>query len=123
MCTTNSADESQWRLRIDGSNGNLAVTITASTTGVFGDTTNTDSVSQAQVVNYMFDFGTSGAVTGRTASIENTGNAIYGGGGHGNTSVTVDSFNGLSCNFNNTTDSASNALRIGPTPLLSCLFT
>lgn len=72
--TSNSRDVAiTGRLRIAGANGNLAVTITASTTGVFSDTSNTDVLSQGDLVNYMWDFaGGSGNVTCRAASLERT---------------------------------------------------
>ena len=56
---TNDRDSTtNFRLRIAGSNGNLAASITASTTGVFSDTSNNDVLSQGDLVDYMWDFTT-----------------------------------------------------------------
>jgi len=55
--TNTRSDASTARLRIAGANGNLAASITSSTTGVFGDTSNTDVLTQADLINYMWDLG------------------------------------------------------------------
>jgi len=61
------------RIRIAGSNGNTAISITASTTGVFGDTSNTDVLTQADLITYMWDFaGGSGSLLVRGAGVERT---------------------------------------------------
>lgn len=40
------------RTRIDGANGNIAIAVTASTTGIFEDTSNTDTISSTNLVNW-----------------------------------------------------------------------
>lgn len=40
------------RIRIDGANVNLAITVTAATTGLFQDTSNTDTVTDTDVINW-----------------------------------------------------------------------
>lgn len=50
--------DSTFRTRIGGSDGNIAISITASTTGVFEDTSNTDSISVGNLVNYSITTGT-----------------------------------------------------------------
>jgi hypothetical protein len=46
-----------WRSRINGSNGNIAVSIGAGATGVFEDTSNTDAISAGDEVNLLMDVG------------------------------------------------------------------
>ena len=59
--------DSSWRLRIDtgggAANGNQVVTLTASTTGAFEDTTNSDPVAASDEINYsLVTGGTSGTM-------------------------------------------------------------
>ncbi len=39
--------------RIDGVNGNQTITVTATSTGLFGDTTNNDSISDDELINFQ----------------------------------------------------------------------
>lgn|SRR3990167_1218419 len=48
------------RFRVNGANGNQAVTITGSTTGWFTDAVNTDSVVAADLINYQLVTGAAG---------------------------------------------------------------
>lgn len=47
-----------YRTRVNGSNGNLLVSATASTTGTLEDTSNTDSLSAGDLVNFLITTGT-----------------------------------------------------------------
>jgi len=105
----NSADASTFRFRVDGSNGNQAATITASTTGVFSDTSNSDTVSQAQKVGFMFDYGTTGSITIKAASVEDTGNATQCGGYQANSAISSDSFVDFTDVINNPTEAQQQA--------------
>jgi hypothetical protein len=58
--TNGRGTNSTLRSRVNGANGNIVVTITASTTGVFEDTTNTDSVSSGDDINFSLTTGTGG---------------------------------------------------------------
>lgn len=59
------------RLRVNGANVNLSVTITSATTGLFEDTANTDAVVVNDLVNHIYvTAGTAGTVTIQTAKIE-----------------------------------------------------
>lgn len=51
------ANTSTARLRKNGSNGNMSVSITASTTGEFEDTSNTDTNSVGDTINYKTTLG------------------------------------------------------------------
>lgn len=53
---SNSGATTILRSRINGGNGNLSVTITSSTTGVFEDTSNTDTIAVGDLSNYHCDF-------------------------------------------------------------------
>lgn len=44
-----------FRLRINGTNGNQIIVIPSATTGVFQDLVNTDSISSGDLVNYLFE--------------------------------------------------------------------
>lgn len=57
-------------LRINGVNGNLNLSIPASTAGTFIDTSNTDSVAQLDLINYFFSEG------GSSGTIEIGGHGI-----------------------------------------------
>ena len=48
------------RSRVNGANGNLLVTVTASTTGTFEDTSNSDSVTAGDDINTALTTGTGG---------------------------------------------------------------
>lgn len=52
---TSSAAQTM-RSRKNGANGNMSISITASTSGVFEDTSNTDSFSAGDLGNYLLDF-------------------------------------------------------------------
>lgn len=52
--------DSQFRLRKNGADGNLLLTIPASTTGFFQDTVNTDSIIPTDVINYSLTTGATG---------------------------------------------------------------
>lgn len=57
--------------RINGANGNISFSITGSTTGIFEDTSNTDSISVNDDVNYYFTTGSgSGTTNFRSMSVE-----------------------------------------------------
>lgn len=51
------------RSRINGANGNIAVTITASTAGEFEDTTNSDAPAVDDLINWAFTTGTGTGTT------------------------------------------------------------
>lgn len=57
------ASTSTLRLRVNTANGNLAVSITASTTGTFEDTSNSDSISAGDDINFHHTNGGSGSIT------------------------------------------------------------
>jgi len=73
-CNSNTNDNGcTVRGRIAGSSGNMAITVTGDTTGVFADTSNTDAVNQADLYNYMYDFtGGPGVLTIISGGIERT---------------------------------------------------
>lgn len=52
------------RSRVAGANGNLSVTVPASTNGEFEDTTNTDSISSGNAVNWQLVIGSTGTSLG-----------------------------------------------------------
>src|SRR3990167_2978567 len=59
--TDNTIDtDSTGRTRISGANGNITWTIPSSTTGWFSDTTNTDSISAGNDINYVVTTGLGG---------------------------------------------------------------
>lgn len=67
--TVNTIGSGQtWQVRINGSNGNQAVSLTASTTGVFKDITHTDSVA----VGDLLSFSTASTFTA-SATVSNYG--------------------------------------------------
>jgi len=113
---TNSRNaDTTFRLRVEGADVNQTITITNSTTGVFADTSNTDSVSQGDKLNYTWiTAGSSGSLTLRAASIGNAINEngfnVY--GYHNNALLTADSFYNLSGILQNTTE--NNALSPAP---------
>jgi hypothetical protein len=74
MKTNSRGADVPFTIRIDGVNGNQTMTITASTTGTFADTTNSDSVNQGDLVNYYMDLDVadSGIMTIQALSIERT---------------------------------------------------
>lgn len=60
-----------FRSRIDGASGNLLVTVTASTTGAFEDTSNTDTIADGDLVNFMHDAtGGTGSSTFQIIAVE-----------------------------------------------------
>ena len=59
--TTNDRSTSTVTMRIDGADGNLTVTIPASTTGTFEDTSNTDVISGGELVNTFLALGGTGS--------------------------------------------------------------
>ena len=69
--------DSSWRLRIDtgggAANGNQVATLTASTTGAFEDTTNSDAVAASDEINYsLVTGGTSGSMVPSLAQMKHT---------------------------------------------------
>lgn len=62
-CSANAAGTSTLQLRIATANGNVAVSITASTVGFFEDTTHTDTVTAGQAVNWQITNGGGGSIT------------------------------------------------------------
>lgn len=101
------ASDTTARSRIGGVNGNIAVVATASTTGLFQDTTNTDAIVAGNVVNWSVTSGSaeaanllgrmsamefittdetwesissSGSITGQTVDPANTRYFVIGGG-------------------------------------------
>ena len=78
-CSANTrTTDTLYRSRINGANGNLLATVTGSTTGLFEDTSNTDTIAANDLVNLS---GTTGTGTGNlTASaqvgVESTDNTI-----------------------------------------------
>ncbi len=64
VSANNNSSNGTARTRVAGANGNCVVTITASTTGIFEDTTNSDSISAGQKVSFQIVTGVgSGAQT------------------------------------------------------------
>ncbi len=62
-----------FRLRINAVNGNLDITISASTTGVFSDTVNSDTVVIEDLIAWMYDDnGGTGSIIIRTVSMRQT---------------------------------------------------
>lgn len=61
VVTTNSRGASTLRSRINGANGNLSVTIPATTTGTFEDTTNSDAIADGDLLNTELAVGAGGA--------------------------------------------------------------
>jgi len=57
MLTSLPILEGHVKLRINGADGNLDVTVTNGTSGVFGDTSNTDVILAADSINYSFNAG------------------------------------------------------------------
>ncbi len=74
------ADTSQnVRSRINTANGNLLINSVASTTGIFEDTSNTDTVSSGDKINYSLTLGSSAAnfnANGIGCSFTTTGTAV-----------------------------------------------
>ena len=65
--------DSTWRLRVNAANVNQTVTLTASTTGAFEDTTNSDAVSAADEINYtLVTGGTSGTMVPTLSQMKHT---------------------------------------------------
>jgi len=110
--TASTGAVSTFRMRIAGVNGNLAVTLTAATTGVFSDTSNSDTVSQADLVGLMWDEGSTATVTIKSTGIEDTGNATYGGGYNANTLLGADQFYSLNSSLPSTDETKNKT----PTP-------
>ena len=60
VVVANSLAASTLTSRINGANGNLSVSITATTTGTFEDTTNTDAIAAADLLNTQLVAGAGG---------------------------------------------------------------
>lgn len=72
--TTNSLCQ----FRVDTADGNILVTVTASTPGVYEDTSNTDTVAADQVVNWKSTTpGGSGTLTRKVLSVEHVSTDGY----------------------------------------------
>lgn len=68
--TTNSvASTSSFKLRKNGADTALSISITASTTGLFEDTSNSVSIASGDDINYILNAGGAGTITMRYASI------------------------------------------------------
>jgi hypothetical protein len=85
------------RNRINGADGNLIVSIPASTTGVLEDTTNSDSVADGDLLNYSLTTGTGTGnlnITICTTDLETTNDkfALIGGVAAGNSLTGVTRF-------------------------------
>lgn len=71
LSTNTVSGNSNARSRVNSGNGNLLVTLTGSTTGIFEDTSNTDSLVDDDVVNYSLTCGTGGlGIVARLVSTE-----------------------------------------------------
>src|SRR5690349_17266000 len=57
---TNDRGTSTLRFRINGGDGNQVVSITASTTGEFEDTSNTDTIAAGDLTDYQITGGAGG---------------------------------------------------------------
>lgn len=66
--SNSKAGNTTFQSRIGSANGNQTLTITSSGTGLFEDTTHTDSLSSGNLVNTQISTATSGTVTGRPHS-------------------------------------------------------
>lgn len=78
VVTNTRSTNSTVRSRVNNANGNLAVSITASTTGLFEDGANSDTISAGDDVNFSFTTGTGAGDTGisnLTMDFENATNA------------------------------------------------
>ena len=76
---------STWRTRVNAVNGAQSLSVGASTTGIFEDATNTDSIAAADEVNYsLVTGGTSGSITTQSLTTvwsATTNTTIHHGGG------------------------------------------
>jgi len=70
LATNTKSATTTFRTRINGANGNVALSISASATGIFEDTTNTDSVSVDDLVNYLVNCPNSGTWNSQLIAIE-----------------------------------------------------
>lgn len=55
---------STFRTRVAGANGNLTISVGASTAGIFEDLTHSDSVARGNLINYQFVAGATGGAAG-----------------------------------------------------------
>lgn len=93
--TTNSIDgTSTLRSRVGGANGNILVSITANTTGLFEDASNSDSVASGTTINWSYVHGSgTGSVVGRfIVDYESAGGRSLAMAGHGATTSAADEF-------------------------------
>jgi len=58
VSVNNRVNDSTVRSRVNTANGNLIVTISAGSTGIFEDLSNSDTISAADLINYSFTLGT-----------------------------------------------------------------
>lgn len=68
--TNGSTVDCTVRLRINGADGNQSVTIPASTTGYFYDSSNSDLVGPGDLVNYSISQTTSGNITANAVNMQ-----------------------------------------------------
>lgn len=60
----NRTSDTIFRVRINGADGNISITVPGGSTGYFEDTTNTDTISAGDLVNLSFTAGASGSSMG-----------------------------------------------------------